>query len=118
MGPGRAYGISQRLETIVTTSVIDPLHRQLAGVVAARRGEVRGAGRELVVGLVGRGIQASKTPRMHEFEGRRMGLGYTYVLFDFDTLGIGDEELGRVLATAEGLKRNLSFQAGGDPAAR
>lgn len=53
-----------------------------------------------MVGLVGRAIQASKTPRMHELEGSRIGLGYTYVLIDFDTLGLSDGDLGAVVEAA------------------
>ena len=34
------------------------------------------------VGLVGRGIQLSRTPEMHKAEGRAQGLDYSYVLID------------------------------------
>lgn len=55
----------------------------------------------VLVGLVGRGIQASRTPAMHESEGRRLGLRCDYVLIDFDQLGLPDEALGDVIAAAE-----------------
>ena len=61
-----------------------------------------GAPREdsVTIGLVGRGIGASLTPRMHEAEGARLGLDYHYHLIDFDTLGLADVELGHVLDEA------------------
>ncbi len=53
-----------------------------------------------VIGLVGRGIQLSRSPRMHEEEGARLGLRYTYVLIDFDELGLADSALDEVVAAA------------------
>lgn len=44
-------------------------------------------------GLLGRGILQSRTPRMHEAEGSRLGLRYDYRLFDFDQLGLDDSDL-------------------------
>ena len=38
------------------------------------------------VGLIGAGIAASRTPRMHMEEGRALGLDYRYELIDTDTL--------------------------------
>ena len=61
--------------------------------------EVRGRGHTLI-GLVGRGIQASRTPRMHERESARLGLSCNYVLIDFDQLDLPDTALGEVLMTA------------------
>jgi len=57
----------------------------------------------VVVGLLGRGIQASRTPAMHEYEGARLGLAYAYVLIDFDELGLADGDLGAVIDQAERL---------------
>jgi shikimate dehydrogenase len=51
-------------------------------------------------GLIGRGIQSSRTPRMHELEGARLGLFYNYVLVDFDQLGLADSALGAILESA------------------
>jgi shikimate dehydrogenase len=55
--------------------------------------------------LIGRGIQQSRTPRMHVREGRRLGLSYAYALVDFDQLGLGDDVLAAVIeaAAARGL---------------
>ena len=52
----------------------------------------------IAIGLVGRGIQSSRSPIMHEREGARLGLNYSYALVDFDTLGLPDHALGEVLA--------------------
>lgn len=53
-----------------------------------------------LIGLVGRGIQSSRTPRMHELEGARLGLLYKYVLVDFDQFGLPDPALGTILRSA------------------
>jgi len=57
----------------------------------------------VLVGLLGRGIQSSRTPAMHEREGARLGLRYTYVLVDFDRLGLPDAALENVVEVAERL---------------
>ena len=49
-------------------------------------------------GLIGRGIQDSRSPSMHEAEGARLGLQYKYRLFDFDRLALPDSELPRLMA--------------------
>jgi shikimate dehydrogenase len=54
----------------------------------------------MLIGLVGRGIQSSRTPAMHEREGARLGLVYRYVLVDFDQLALPDSALGAVLKSA------------------
>jgi shikimate dehydrogenase len=53
-----------------------------------------------LIGLVGRGIQASRTPRMHELEAARLGLFCSYVLVDFDELGLANPALGEILKAA------------------
>jgi shikimate dehydrogenase len=63
---------------------------------AAGRGEP-----STLIGLLGRGIQSSRTPGMHEREARRLGLSYDYVLVDFDQLSISDEALGAILEQAQ-----------------
>lgn len=63
------------------------------------------AGSVLLTGLVGRGIQASRSPIMHELEARRLGINYAYLLIDFDTFGFADDALGDVLKVA----RELGF---------
>lgn len=55
---------------------------------------------DVLVGLVGRGIQASRTPAMHEREASRLGLSCAYVLIDFDALGLEDSDLGAALQAA------------------
>jgi shikimate dehydrogenase len=53
-----------------------------------------------LIGLVGRGIQSSRTPKMHELEAARLGLFYDYVLVDFDELALPDPALGAILKSA------------------
>lgn len=59
--------------------------------------------RSFLVGLIGAGIQSSRSPRMHEEEGAAHGLEYRYQLIDLDQLGLGPEALPVLLADA---KRN------------
>jgi shikimate dehydrogenase len=61
-------------------------------------GPIGGNTEPLRAGLLGRSIQESLSPRMHEAEGARLGLQYTYQLFDFDRLGLPDVELPRLIA--------------------
>ncbi len=53
----------------------------------------------VLVGLLGRGIQLSRTPTMHEAEGRAQGLSYVYRLLDADQMGGVD--LKDIIAFAE-----------------
>jgi shikimate dehydrogenase len=55
----------------------------------------------LRVGLIGAGIQASRTPAMHMREGAAQGLRYDYELIDLETLGLGVEALPGLVASAE-----------------
>ena len=55
--------------------------------------------RTIRVGLIGRAIQLSRTPGMHEAEGRALGLAYDYALFDMDERP--DDTLADVVARAE-----------------
>jgi shikimate dehydrogenase len=57
--------------------------------------------RSVLVGLVGRGIQSSRSPVMHEREAERLGLRCDYVLVDFDQLGLPDHMIGEVIGAAE-----------------
>ena len=72
----------------------------------------------IVIGLVGRGIQSSRIARScMSARARGSGIGYTYVLIDFDALGLPDAALGEVVAAARaaGLcrpQRHPSVQAG------
>ena len=42
----------------------------------------------ILVGLIGNGIQASRTPALHEREGAAQGLAYVYRLIDVEALGL------------------------------
>jgi shikimate dehydrogenase len=48
-------------------------------------------------GLIGRAILASRSPWLHEQEGRAQGLDLTYELFDFTARGLDGGELGPLL---------------------
>jgi len=78
---------------------IDLLRR----VVGAHRPVTRPAAPSILVGLIGRGIQLSRTPAMHEQEAARLGLDCTYVLVDFDVLGLADAALADILAAGAAL---------------
>ena len=54
-----------------------------------------------LIGLIGTGIQASRTPSMHEHEGEAQGLRYVYKLIDMEVLGIGIDALPDLLTAAE-----------------
>ncbi len=54
-----------------------------------------------LVGLIGAGIQASRTPAMHEREGAEQGLLYLYKLIDFEKLALGVHALPDLLTAAE-----------------
>jgi shikimate dehydrogenase len=53
-----------------------------------------------LVGLIGSGIGASRTPTMHEREGARQGLRYTYTRIDLTELGVGVEALPQLVEKA------------------
>lgn len=53
-----------------------------------------------LVGLIGEGISASLTPRMHEAEAAALGIPYEYRIFDLLQLGISPEGVGSLLAEA------------------
>lgn len=48
---------------------------------------------KILLGLIGKGIQQSMTPAMHEEEGRRQGLRVHYQLIDMAVTGAGIEDL-------------------------
>jgi shikimate dehydrogenase len=54
-----------------------------------------------LIGLIGAGIQASRTPAMHEREGAELGLRYIYKLIDLDSLNLGADALPELLTAAE-----------------
>jgi shikimate dehydrogenase len=57
--------------------------------------------RAFLGGLIGAGIQASRTPGMHEREGAAQGLRYVYKLIDLETLGLGADTLAELITAAE-----------------
>ena len=56
--------------------------------------------KEILLGLIGAGIQRSLSPALHEEEGRRHGLQLRYRLLDLDLLGEGNEALPGLLRDA------------------
>lgn len=83
------------------TGMADTLVDLLGQLVADHRGAA-GAGHDaVIVGLVGRGIQSSRTPGMHEREAQRLGIAYSYILIDFDRLGLPDAALGDLVSAAQ-----------------
>jgi shikimate dehydrogenase len=55
----------------------------------------------VLVGLIGAGIQASRTPSLHEREGAQQGLRYIYKLIDLEVLGLDARSLPEILTAAE-----------------
>ena len=55
----------------------------------------------VLVGLVGAGIQASRTPGLHEREGAEQGLRYVYKLIDLEALGLDASALPDILTAAQ-----------------
>lgn len=55
----------------------------------------------VLAGLIGAGIQASRTPAMHEHEGDAQGLRYLYRLIDLDQLKLDNSALPDLLSAAE-----------------
>jgi shikimate dehydrogenase len=58
-------------------------------------------GPSVLVGLVGAGIQASRTPPLHEAEGAALGLRYIYKLIDLEALGLQADALPEILTAAQ-----------------
>jgi shikimate dehydrogenase len=57
--------------------------------------------RRVLVGLIGRGIQPSRSPSMHEAEGRAQGISYIYRLIDTDRMGDSSPQLSDIVSFAE-----------------
>ncbi|MNJ17168.1 Quinate/shikimate dehydrogenase [compost metagenome] len=55
----------------------------------------------ILAGLIGAGIQASRTPALHEREGAAQGLNYLYRLIDLDQLKLDSSALEELLTAAE-----------------
>ncbi|TWI41906.1 shikimate dehydrogenase [Mesorhizobium tianshanense] len=58
-----------------------------AATTIAENWEMSPSSRRILVGLLGHGIQLSRTPAMHEAEGRAHGLSYVYTLLDTEMMG-------------------------------
>ena len=58
-------------------------------------------GKTFKIGLIGRGIQLSRTPFMHEAEGKRLGLDYRYDLIDVDLMGEVLPPISEILSSLE-----------------
>lgn len=56
---------------------------------------------KVLAGLIGAGIQASRTPTLHEHEGDAQGLRYLYRLIDLDQLKLDSNALPELLTAAE-----------------
>jgi shikimate dehydrogenase len=56
--------------------------------------------RSVLVGLIGAGIQASRSPAMHQREGAAQGLAYIYRLIDLDMPDLSTKTLAELLAWA------------------
>lgn len=54
----------------------------------------------ILCGLIGAGIQGSRSPALHQAEARAQGLDLVYRLIDLDVLRVGDEALPRLLEDA------------------
>ena len=57
----------------------------------------------VLAALIGKGIQASRTPALHEGEGAHQGLRLVYRLLDLDRIGVGVEALEELITGAERL---------------
>lgn len=57
----------------------------------------------VLAALIGKGIQASRTPALHEREGAEQGLRLVYRLLDLDRIGVGVEALEELITGAERL---------------
>lgn len=57
----------------------------------------------ILAGLIGAGIQASRTPALHEHEGDAQGIRYLYRLIDLDQLGVTSAALPELLDAAQRL---------------
>ncbi|MCQ2006374.1 shikimate dehydrogenase [Rhizobium sp. NRK18] len=60
-----------------------------------------GTPKTVLAGLIGSGIQLSRTPAMHEAEGAAHGLRYVYRLFDTDRMGTTPPPLADLVRAAE-----------------
>ncbi len=57
--------------------------------------------KSVLVGLIGAGIQASRSPHMHESEAQALGISLSYQLIDLEQLGVGVEALPQLIDQVE-----------------
>ena len=70
--------------------------------ISAEAGRMQPSSRGgVLVGLIGRGIQLSRTPAMHEAEGRAQGIAYIYRLIDADLMGDPAPPISQLVRFAE-----------------
>src|SRR3712207_9418984 len=69
----------------------------------AMTGTVPLAGPSVLAGLVGSGIQASRSPALHEREGAEHGLRTIYRLIDLEVLRLGTDALPEIVTAAQRL---------------
>jgi shikimate dehydrogenase len=67
---------------------------------AAREDRAAERRRSVLVGLIGSGITASRTPAMHEREGAAQGLTYIYKIIDLDALDLTAAALPELITAA------------------
>ena len=65
--------------------------------------EVQSKATSVLAGLIGRGIDDSRTPEMHEEEGRALGMQYVYRRIDLDRPAHASPGLDRLISAAEWL---------------
>ena len=87
-------GISQSLEASTRA------HGTGAGDEARSPAAVAAAGRSVLAGLIGSGIQASRCPSLHEREGAEQGLRYIYKIIDIAALDLAPDVLPELLTAA------------------
>jgi shikimate dehydrogenase len=56
---------------------------------------------QFLAGLIGAGIQASRSPHLHECEARAAGIACSYQLIDLERRGVGVEALPQLLAAVQ-----------------
>jgi shikimate dehydrogenase len=64
-------------------------------------GTIPSASPSVLVGLVGSGIQGSRSPALHEREGAEHGFRYIYKLIDLEVLRLGIEALPEIVTAAQ-----------------
>lgn len=85
----------------IRVTLVRPDKRELPPAPEGAYSERAGLGASVLVGLIGAGIQESRTPHMHEAEGARLGLRYIYKLLDIEPIGLGPEALPDLVRAAE-----------------